>query len=62
MNWFPAGRRQKKKQTIWNDGFDFQSQRFFVATQTYDEFSRNIVANSIVYALKMSEKMMIVEI
>lgn len=35
---------------------------FFAFTQTYDEFSGNIVANSIVYALKMSEKMMIVEI
>ena len=61
-NWLSAARRQKKKQTIWNDGFDFQSQRFFVATQTYDEFSGNIVANSIVYALKISEKLMIVEI
>ena len=36
--------------------------RFFVATQTYDEFSGNIVANSIVYALEISEKLMIVEI
>ena len=65
MNWLSAARRQKKKQTIWNDGFDFQSQRFFVATQTYDGFSGNIVANSdnsIVYALKISEKLMIVEI
>ena len=62
MNWLSAAWRQKKKQTIWNDGFDFQSQRFFVATQTYDEFSGNIVANSIVYALKISEKLMIVEI
>lgn len=38
---------------------------FFAFTQTYDEFSGNIVANSdnsIVYALKISEKLMIVEI
>jgi len=33
-----------------------------VATQTYDEFSGNIVANSIGYVLKISEKLMIVEI
>ncbi|WP_306288723.1 hypothetical protein [Ruminococcus sp. SR1/5] len=39
-----------------------KSRRFFVATQTYDEFSGNIVANSIVYALEISEKLMIVEI
>ena len=70
MNWLSAAWRQKKKShriaayqhPIWNGGFDFQSQRFFVATQTYDEFSGNIVANSIVYALKISEKLMIVEI
>ena len=31
-------------------------------TQTYDEFYGNIVANSFVYALKISEKLMIVEI
>lgn len=39
-----------------------QSRRFFAFIQTYDEFSGNIVANSIVYALKISEKLMIVEI
>ena len=31
-------------------------------TLSHDEFSGNIVANSIVYALKISEKLMIVEI
>ena len=30
-------------------------------TLSHDEFSGNIVANSIVYALKISEKLMIVE-
>ena len=31
-------------------------------TLSHDEFSGNIVANSIVYALEISEKLMIVEI
>ena len=46
MNWLSAARRQKKNQIIQNGDFDFQSRRFFAFIQTYDEFSRNIVANS----------------
>ena len=71
MNWLSAARRQKKKAVAQQTCFhapmkrrllDNQSRRFFAFTQTYDEFYGNIIANSIVYALKISEKLMIVEI
>ena len=62
MNWLSATWRQKKKADNLERRFWFQSRRFFAFTQTYDEFYGNIVANSTVYALKISEKLMIVEI
>ena len=55
MNWLSAARRQKKKTVAEQTHFhapmkrrllDNQSRRFFAFTQIYDEFSRNIVANS----------------
>ena len=55
MNWLSAARRQKKKAVAEQTHFhapmkrrllDNQSRRFFAFTQIYDEFSRNIVANS----------------